>query len=205
MNITMGVVTALLVVIRLVFKKFFSYRQELGADDWAILATVIIGIPCTIINKVGLTANGLGRDVWTISIDELTRFIMFFYIMEVFYLAEMSIIKLSLLLFYLCIFPGSTIRRLLIGTAVFNVIFGFTFVTTGIFQCTPVSRYWTQYVDRDAPGHCININLFAWIHASLNIGLDVWMIALPLSQIKRLELHWKKKIGVTFMFLLGTL
>ncbi|KID70277.1 Extracellular membrane protein, CFEM domain protein, partial [Metarhizium brunneum ARSEF 3297] len=198
------VITALLVVIRLLFKKFFSYRRELGADDWVILATVVIGVPCTIINKVGLTANGLGRDVWTIPVDQLIRFVMFFYIMEVLYLTEMALIKLSLSLFYLYIFPGSGIRRLLMGTAVFNVVFGFTFVTTGIFQCTPVSRYWTQYVDPDSPGHCININLFAWIHAALNIALDVWMIALPLSQIKKLELHWKKKIGVTLMFLLGT-
>lgn len=205
MNITMGVITALLVVVRLGFKRFYSYRRELGADDWVILVTVIIGIPCTIINKVGLTANGLGKDVWTLTPDELTRFVMYFYIMEVLYLAEMSIIKLSLSLFYLYIFPGTTIRRLLMGTAVFNIIFGFTFVMTGIFQCTPVSRYWTQYLDAGSPGRCININLFAWIHASLNIAIDLWMIALPLSQIKKLELHWKKKIGVTFMFLLGTL
>ncbi|EFZ00714.1 Extracellular membrane protein, 8-cysteine region, CFEM [Metarhizium robertsii ARSEF 23] len=198
------VITALLVVIRLLFKKFFSYRRELGADDWVILATVVIGVPCTIINKVGLTANGLGKDVWTIPVDQLIRFVMFFYIMEVLYLTEMALIKLSLSLFYLYIFPGSAIRRLLMGTAVFNVVFGFTFVTTGIFQCTPISRYWTQYVDHDSPGHCININLFAWVHAALNIALDVWMIAIPLSQIKKLELHWKKKIGVTLMFLLGT-
>ncbi|KID69454.1 Extracellular membrane protein, CFEM domain protein, partial [Metarhizium hybridum] len=198
------VITALLVVTRLLFKKFFSYRRELGADDWVILATVVIGVPCTIINKVGLTANGLGRDVWTIPVDQLIRFVMFFYIMEVLYLTEMALIKLSLSLFYLYIFPGSAIRRLLMGTAVFNVVFGFTFVTTGIFQCTPVSRYWTQYVDPDSPGHCININLFAWVHAALNIALDVWMIAIPLSQIKKLGLHWKKKIGVTLMFLLGT-
>ncbi|OAQ57526.1 extracellular membrane protein, 8-cysteine region, CFEM [Pochonia chlamydosporia 170] len=204
MNITMGVVTALLVVIRLGFKKFFSYQRELRADDWVILGTVVLGIPCTIINKVGLTANGLGKDVWTLPPDELTRFVMYFYVMEILYLAEMSIIKLSLSLFYLYIFPGTTIRRLLLATAVFNVIFGFTFVTTGIFQCTPVSRYWTQYIDSTSTGRCININLFAWIHAALNIAIDVWMIALPLSQIKRLELHWKKKIGVTFMFLIGT-
>ncbi|EXV03224.1 CFEM domain protein [Metarhizium robertsii] len=204
MNILLGVITALLVVIRLLFKKFFSYRRELGADDWVILATVVIGVPCTIINKVGLTANGLGKDVWTIPVDQLIRFVMFFYIMEVLYLTEMALIKLSLSLFYLYIFPGSAIRRLLMGTAVFNVVFGFTFVTTGIFQCTPISRYWTQYVDHDSPGHCININLFAWVHAALNIALDVWMIAIPLSQIKKLELHWKKKIGVTLMFLLGT-
>ncbi|TWU74313.1 hypothetical protein ED733_005756 [Metarhizium rileyi] len=145
MNISMGVMTVLLVVIRLGFKKFFSHQRELGADDW-----------------------------------------------------------LSLSLFYLYFFPGKTIRRLLMGTAIFNVLFVFTFVTTGIFQCSPVSRYWTQYVDRNASGYCININSFASIHGAFKIAIDVWMIVLSLSQIQRLELHWKKRVGVTFMFLLGT-
>ena len=117
----------------------------------------------------------------------------------------MSLIKLSLSLFYLYIFPGTRTRRLLIGTSIFNVIFGFTFVTTAIFQCSPVHHYWTQYVDATSRGRCININLFAWINAALAIAVDVWMIAIPLSQIKKLELHWKKKIGVAIMFLIGTL
>lgn len=204
MNISMGVITALLVVIRLIFKRFFSQRNTLGADDWAILATLVIGIPCTIINKVGLTAHGMGKDVWTLSPDTLTDFVLYFYVMEILYLAEMSLIKLSLSLFYLYIFPGTRTRRLLIGTSIFNVIFGFTFVTTAIFQCSPVHHYWTQYVDATSRGRCININLFAWINAALAIAVDVWMIAIPLSQIKKLELHWKKKIGVAIMFLIGT-
>lgn len=205
MNISLGVITACLVVVRLAFKRFFSQRRQLGADDWAILATLVIGIPCTIINKVGLTAHGLGKDVWTLQPAKLPDFVLYFYVMEILYLAEMSIIKLSLSLFYLYIFPGTTTRRLLIGTAVFNIIFGFTFVTTAIFQCTPVSYYWTQYVDTQSGGRCINLNLFAWINASLAVALDVWMIAIPLSQIRKLELHWRKKIGVAVMFLTGTL
>ena len=205
MNISLGVITACLVIVRLAFKQSFSQRRQLGADDWAILATLLIGIPCTIINKVGLTAQGLGKDVWTLQPDELSDFIRFFYIMEVLYLAEMSIIKLSLSLFYFYVFPGATIRRLLIGTTVLNVIFGLTFVTTAIFQCTPVSFYWTQYMTTQSGGRCINLNLFAWINASLAVALDAWMIAIPLSQIRKLELRWKKKIGVTVMFLTGTL
>lgn len=205
MNLSMGVITVLLVLLRLVFKRFFSYRRQLGSDDWVIIVTVIVGIPCTVINQVGLLAYGLGKDVWTLTPDMISNFVMYFYIMEILYLAEMSIIKLSLSLFYLYIFPGTTIRRLLMGTAIFNVVFGIAFVTTGIFQCTPVSRYWLQYTDPAAGGRCIDLNVFAWVHAALNIAVDVWMLAIPLSQIQRLELHWKKKIGVAIMFVIGTL
>ncbi|KAG5977817.1 hypothetical protein E4U55_006536 [Claviceps digitariae] len=204
MNLSMGIITCFIVVVRLLYKQFFSYQRKLSYDDWAIMWTVILGVPCTIINTAGLTAHGLGRDVWTIPPSTLTVFVEYFFIIEVIYLAEMAIVKLSLSLFYLAIFPGKTIRRLLMATCILNVLYGVAFVTAGIFACTPVSRYWTQYVEKDSVGYCIDLNLFAWLHGAFNVVLDVWMIALPLSQVKGLEMHWKKKFGVVVMFLMGT-
>lgn len=31
--------------------------------------------------------------------------------------------------------------------------------------------------------------------AAISIAEDVWMLAIPLSQLHSLQLHWKKKIG----------
>lgn len=205
LNYSTNTIAAMVVIARLVYKKFWSCQKQLGYDDWVILFALFIAMACGVINKVGLTAHGLGKDVWTIPPSQITVFVEYFFIIEILYLAEMAIIKLSLSLFYLGIFPGYTIHRLLTGTCILNVIFGVAFVTTGIFSCTPVSRYWTQHVEKDSTGHCINLNLFAWLHGICNIVLDVCMIALPLSQIKGLELHWKRKVGVVFMFFLGTL
>jgi hypothetical protein len=205
MAIVLGVITNLLVTIRLIFKQFFSYRASLGWDDYTIIAAMAIGIPATVINVEGLTANGMGRDAWTLSTDTLTLFGTYFYIMEVLYLAEIAFIKLSLSLFYLYIFPGTKTRLVLWGTIVFNVVSGIAFVVIGIAQCMPISFFWLRYTDPSAQGRCLDINTFAWIHAAISIAVDVWMIAIPLSQLRRLQLHWKKKVGVTLMFLLGTL
>lgn len=169
------------------------------------MSTVALGVPCTVINIRGMTANGLGKDIWTLGMEKVTQFVLSFYIMEVLYLAEISLIKLSLSLFYLNIFPSASIRRLLWGNVIFNIIFGLVFVIGGIFQCTPISFYWTQYTDKLSGGRCFDINGFAWIHAALGVALDFWMIAIPLSQVRKLELHWKKKIGAIIMFLTGTL
>ena len=204
MNITIGAVTSVIVVSRAVFKQFFSYRRRLGADDWVILLSLLVGIPCVALNAQGLTAHGLGKDVWTLDAKELTTFMLYFYVLEILYIALMASIKLGLSLFYLAIFPGTTIRRLLWGTAVFNVLFGISFVVTAIFQCSPVSYYWTQYVEM-TPGSCLNTNMLGWVHGAVNISVDIWLIAIPLSQVHRLGLHWKKKIGVTIMFLTGAL
>lgn len=40
--------------------------------------------------------------------------------------------------------------------------------------------------------------------AAVSIGLDLWMLAIPLSQLPGLKLHWKKKVSVGLMFFVGT-
>jgi hypothetical protein len=108
------------------------------------------------------------------------------------------------LFFYLKIFPGPDIRRLLWGTIVFDVIFGLAFLITAIFQCTPISYNWTSWRG-EGGGTCINITALAWSNAGISIAVDIWMLALPLFQLRKLQLNWKKKIGVAMMFFVGTL
>lgn len=205
LNITLGTFTSLLVAARLVFKRFFGHRHRLSADDWVVFASFLVGIACMVLNSRGLAANGLGRDVWALNTAQLTRFVLFFYVLEVLYIALMSSSKVAMSLFLLAIFPNPEIRRLLNGTSVFVVLFGFSFVLTAVFQCTPVPYFWNQYVDPTSEGRCISTNMLGWVHGGVNIALDVWLLGIPLSQIRRLELHWKKKVGVAIMFLTGAL
>ncbi|EFY96553.2 Extracellular membrane protein, 8-cysteine region, CFEM [Metarhizium robertsii ARSEF 23] len=203
--ISVGVTSSIFVGVRIIYKVFFCHDNRLGYDDWAILMAFLVNVPSITINVHGLAAYGLGRDIWTLTPDDIITFIEFFLIDEVLYLAMVSLVKLSLSLFYLRIFPGTTIRRLLWATALFNVAFGIAFVTTAIFQCTPISYTWTQYIDHSLPGHCIDRNAWGWSNGALSIALDAWMILIPLSQVPRLRLHWKQKVGVAIMFFMGTL
>lgn len=54
-------------------------------------------------------------------------------------------------------------------------------------------------------GRCINIYAMAWAHAIINIALDVWMLALPASQVWGLKMPLRRKLGVMVMFGLGIL
>jgi hypothetical protein len=142
--------------------------------------------------------------VWTVPYDNVIAFVRYFYVMEIIYFAQVPMLKMTLLAFYLRIFPGVLIKRLLWGTAAFNVLFGIAFVFAGIFQCTPVSYYWDQW-SGEAHGICVDINALGWSNAAISISIDFWMLAIPLSQLRQLNLHWKKKIGVALMFCVGTL
>ncbi|GJC84899.1 satratoxin biosynthesis SC1 cluster protein 4 [Colletotrichum liriopes] len=202
-SITMGTLSGVFVIIRLVHK-VLATLGDLGMDDWFILITLGAGIPGTVINTHGFATNGLGKDIWTVPFDKITNFGYWFFVMEPMYFGQVTLLKMSLLFFYMRIFShNSSIKKLIWGTIGFNAVFGTTFIFVAVFQCTPISFYWTKW-DLEHKGTCLDINAIAWANAGISIVLDFWMLALPLSQIKSLNLHWKKKIGVAMMFFVGT-
>ncbi|KAK2594959.1 hypothetical protein QQS21_007317 [Conoideocrella luteorostrata] len=202
MALTVGIITTVITVARLIFKRFFSTTQTFTVDDLVITIALILHISCTTINVAGLATHGLGRDIWTLAPEELRTFTFYLYIIEIHFFTEISLAKISLLLFYLNIFPEKRIRRLLWGTAILIAVFGLVSSVIAIFQCTPVDYFWTQYSGTSA-GHCLNINAFAWSNASVHVATDIWMLGIPLSQIPKLKLHWKKKLAAAFMFMTG--
>jgi hypothetical protein len=202
-NIGLGVVSALCVIMRIVYKAEFSVAA-LGWDDYLIVVTLLTGVPQTIITDKGTVAHGLGRDIWTLPFEDVIDFIRWFYVMEVLYFLILALLKLSLLFFFLRIFPGKQIRRFVWGTIAFDIAFGIAFAITAIFQCQPISYYWTRFVD-EHKGKCIDINALGWANAAISIALDLWMLMLPLSQVASLKMTWKKKLSVALMFCVGTL
>ncbi|ORY58549.1 CFEM domain-containing protein [Pseudomassariella vexata] len=200
--VTLGSVAGLFLILRVVHK-FFVLKSALGMDDWFVIVVIISGIPSTVMSVHGLAANGLGKDIWTVPFDQITKFVMYFYIMEILYFAQVAILKLSILFFYLRIFPAQGIRRLLWGTVALNSVFGLAFVFVAIFQCSPIQFYWERW-DLEHEGTCYSINAMAWANAGMSIMIDIWMLALPIWQIKSLKLNWKKKVGVGMMFSVGT-
>ncbi|KAH6889830.1 hypothetical protein B0T10DRAFT_513027 [Thelonectria olida] len=202
-NITIifGVLSGVFIAARIASKIAIAH-SDFGLDDVFIILTLICGIPSTAMNIHGTAGHGEGKDIWTIEFDTLTKFFFYFWLLEVFYFAQVVLLKMSLLFFYLRIFPGPP-QKLLWGTVIFNAIFGLIFTFLAAFQCTPVSFFWTNW-DGEHHGTCLNVNGIGWANAAISIAIDIWMLAIPLWQLRSLKLHWKKKIGVAAMFVVGT-
>ncbi|KAB5513385.1 putative integral membrane protein [Coniochaeta sp. 2T2.1] len=201
MSIAFISITSIFVGLRFLERLLFG--SGFYVDDYMILFSFLVGIPSTVINIHGLTPNGLGRDVWMVPFDQITRFLKFLYINEVLYFTEVFTVKLCILIFYLRIFPGTAIRRLIWGTIFATVISLIVFDLVTIFQCRPIRHYWEGW-DGLHQGECISVNFLTWANAAVSILLDFWMLALPLSQVIHLRLHWKKKAWVFLMFGVGS-
>jgi hypothetical protein len=140
---------------------------------------------------------------WKVPFDHITSFGYYYYVIEVLYISHVATLKLSMLVFYLRIFPKKNIRRVILAPIAVTVVYGILFMVLAVFQCSPLSFIWTGWDGEDS-GTCITYPII-WAQAAFSIALDFWMLALPVSQVIGLQLHWKKKLGVILMFAVGLL
>lgn len=73
-----------------------------------------------------------------------------------------------------------------------------------VFQCWPISYFWTRW-DLEHEGHCIGVEQLAWTINVVSIVLDFWMLIIPIFRLSRLQMKWKKKVAVILMFCGGLL
>lgn len=204
MNLALSSVTLMIAGIRFISKYLFSIRQGFGPDDWTLLAAGFIGIPCIVFNILGLSSHGLGKDIWTLTPGDAISFGQWFLAMEVLYVVIMTIVKISLSLFYLDLFPGTTFRRVVWGTIIFNIASGLGFVIGSLVQCVPLSFTWEQFRN-SSHGHCIDMNSFGWANAAVNVATDLWLIVIPLFQLYKLDTQWRRKLSAAIMFMTGVM
>ncbi|KAL2070037.1 hypothetical protein VTL71DRAFT_14717 [Oculimacula yallundae] len=200
LNNVFGIASAVAVLLR--FYSRWKSTQPFWYDDYSIGFLLIIGIPSTIMNVQGLTYNGLGLDIWQVGFRQITDFIHVFFAMELLYFIHVGLVKLSILFFFLRLFPCPTFRKWVWGTIILNTIITFLFLMIGILQCAPIRFYWKRW-DNEHRGSCLNINALGWSNAGISIAFDIWMLGLPMTQLRSLKLHWKKKLAVASMFSVG--
>ncbi|KAK1536051.1 CFEM domain-containing protein [Colletotrichum paranaense] len=175
--------------------------QSWGPDDWVMCIAVGMMIPLNALS-VPISQVALGKDIWNVHPDDVTQFLYLFYWDELLYLGALPITKISILLFYLKIFPKREIRIgcwVLIGL---NVAYFITFELISIFQCRPIDGAWRAW-DKEYPAKCNNINIQGWAAAIINILLDLATLILPLKELYNLSLSTKKKLMVILMFSVG--
>ncbi|KAI8231591.1 hypothetical protein K4K56_002249 [Colletotrichum sp. SAR 10_98] len=145
---------------------------------------------------------GLGQDIFKLHPYQITMFLKLLFVLQLFYILDLAVIKASIICLYLRVFSIRSFRTVLWCTQGFNFLLGFSYVLLSLVQCQPLNHYWNGWDGRH-PGKCADLNLIGLTHVGFNIGLDVWMLILPASQVYKLNLPLKKKLGVMAMFGVG--
>jgi hypothetical protein len=128
----------------------------------------------------------------------------YFYWEELLYTLTLGFIKASILFFYLRIFPGQGIRIRV------YVLMGLSFVFVSVyslvlaFQCNPIRGAWLSWTGLHE-AKCMRISLIGWSGAVVNIVMDCATILVPVPELFRLNMKWRKKIEILLMFTVGLL
>lgn len=127
-----------------------------------------------------------------------------YYIDEDIYLSILPLTKISILFFYLRVFPQKGFRIVTYIVIAMNVCYLITFVLVSVFQCRPIDAAWLRW-DGEHPAKCQNINAQGWASAAINMFLDIVTMVLPLHELSKLTMSIKKKMQLMLMFTLGIL
>lgn len=111
-------------------------------------------------------------------------------------------VKISIIMFYLRIFPQPLFRKCCHGAIVLCVGYGLAFLLVSVFQCRPINYAWLRW-DGEHQGSCNNINAQGWTSAAINVVLDFVIIGLPIPMVAKLNMNRRKKFLVMLMFSLG--
>lgn len=152
--------------------------------------------------KCGHGFEGKGNIFWKLPKICWTDRTQYYWYMQTFYKITLNVTKISILLLYLRIFPQRWLRIgcYLILTLV--VTYGLVSVFySSVFQCTPVSKAY----QKSLPGHCINVRKTWQANAGFNIASDLMILVLPMPALHSLQMSSKPKLGLIFLFGLGSL
>ncbi len=118
------------------------------------------------------------------------------------YVTSLSLTKVSILFFYLKVFPGRGFRYCVYTLIGLNICYAVVFDLLLAFQCNPIAGAWLSW-DGTYTAKCISINLLGWSAAAINIVLDLCVIILPLPELFRLSMSLRKKVQIIMMFAVG--
>ncbi|KAF2853376.1 hypothetical protein T440DRAFT_418381 [Plenodomus tracheiphilus IPT5] len=198
---TTGVIVSTLAYILRLCASMGKRGRKLSWDDLTMGVVVVLSIPPAVFIPY-LVNNGLGRDMWTLKDYQITNVLYYYFMGEIFYVVALGISKISILFFYLRVFPAKEFRMKIYAVMGLSVAYTIAFFFATTFQCIPVSMAWNQW-DGLHKGRCNDIHLQGWIAAAINIVMDAWVMILPLNNLAKLNMKLKQKLMVMSMFSVG--
>ena len=127
------------------------------------------------------------------------------YFTQIFWQLTMPTVKTSLLLFYFRLFYSPRLRMATyaVGALIWSYFIASTIVDINV--CTPPRSFWLKTTQPDMPHHCINYNAFFLFGSVYDTFTNLIVLILPLPTVWHLQINTRKKVGLSFIFLLGSL
>jgi hypothetical protein len=115
------------------------------------------------------------------------------------YVTALMLVKLSIVVSYLRVFPTTLFRRTMYALSAAIVSVWICSILVTIFQCKPVQGAW----DFTLPRNCLPIVRFYYFTTAFSIFTDFLLCTLPLPVFWRLKVPARQKYVVSMLFAVG--
>jgi hypothetical protein len=214
--------TILSVIARFYSRHLTGHRWTLS--DWTIVPGLIVSLALSAICLYGESRKffvnqrkrswaskadstqvprlGLGKHVQVVPTSDLQSLLLSLWLGQIFYAVALTIIKISILLLYISLFPTEGIRLAARIIGALCLAWGIETALVGIFSCNPVRAFWITTIENKI---CINTSMWFIVNSSMGALLDVVILVLPIRKVWGLRMSLRQKVVVSGMFLLGGL
>lgn len=192
-NVVFFVLTWIIMMLRVYTRAYLI--KSFGRDDWSMLAALLL-FTGYLICQLGGVAYGTGRHDEDLTALDRMRALRYWWWCELFYTAATCMLKCSVGLFLLriAVKPGHIMTIYVMSAATILLSVGYFFVF--IFQCTPVSSFWTIKPNNDG---CLPLDAIAGIaYAAASLGsVSDWTFGiLPGFIVYDLQMNTRTKMVV---------
>ncbi|KAI9747112.1 MAG: hypothetical protein M1815_004617 [Lichina confinis] len=193
------VLTTVILLLRM-YTRIFVNRRVWWDDYTMILAWIGLFAFAGLI--FGMVKFGGGKDAWNVTFADAARHQLLVSHSQIVARIAMTLAKFSVLLMFLRIFRPPPVRKDKMFYAIWfviwlNLLYCVALVMTVLLECVGQTR---------TPGKaCINIFALVTSAASINVATDILMLAIPIVAVWNLHMTVKRKIGLSFVFAVGSL
>ncbi|OHE98498.1 integral membrane protein [Colletotrichum orchidophilum] len=194
------VISVLLMGQRLYTKAFLIGRLQW--DDVFLLLAWFTSI-ATIGLCVHMFAYGSGGvHGWEISVEKYNVYMMDVFLAAAIYTLCGSFAKVSLLIFYFRLSPQIWFKQAVWVSLAIIAGYSIGIFFALVFACDPIAMSWDVTI---SDGKCINRPSLYIATAAANIISDLILFALPIPIVVKLQIPRRQKIGLFFIFAVGSL
>lgn len=133
---------------------------------------------------------------YNVEVSDGTLLLQLFYAAQLLYILIQIALKVSIACLFMRVFPDRRIRLALKIFIGFMVIHGLAFMLVMVFQCWPIYSIW----DRTVAGKCVDITAVGLVGAGISIVEDIFLMVLPISELRKLQITLRQRIVLIFLF-----
>ena len=152
-----------------------------------------------------MPAGGVGKHVSAVVADDPHKLVVLYkiiYVINWFNVPSNMLSRVSVVILYLRIFQHRVERSCCWAAIAFLIGNCVATLVATQFECRPLAYLWDRSIK---DGHCFNFRLFWKLSTFPNIVADVAIMVLPMRTVWTMKCSTARKVGVSIVFLTGSM